>query len=184
MGGRMRTGMSVALLALAVVGCDLARPSVDEVIAQDIATYSADYGFAGLHEIRHVAIDTDTYVLLLGTRSDGLRGIGLLGYRTDGIGFESDWDAADPGVTVTFSVAREGINDGSGAVVWTARAFGVVSDPRITTVRVITDDGAITEFAVEQPGYVFKVPATQTGAIRATFLDAKGLEVTSFATGS
>jgi hypothetical protein len=176
--------MAVALLAMAVVGCDLARPSVDEVIARDIATYSADYDFTGLHEIRRVTIDTDTYVLLLGTRSDGLRGIGLLGYHADGMGFESDWDAADPGVTVTFSVTREGIDDGSGAVVWAARAFGIVSDPRVTTVRVVTDDGAITEFAVEQPGYVFKVPATQNGGIRAAFHDAAGLEVASFTAGS
>jgi hypothetical protein len=178
----MRTLMAVALLLLIVVGCDLARPPIDEVIARDIATYSADYDFTGLHEIRRVTIGTDTYALLLGTRSDGLRGIGLLGYHADGMGFDADWDAAEAGVTVTFSVDRQGVGDRSGGTLWTARAFGIVSDPRITTVRVVTDDGATTEFSVEQPGYVFKMPATATGGIRAVFFDAAGLEVASLPT--
>jgi hypothetical protein len=169
------------LLALVVGGCDFAGRPVDEQVARDIDSFRAD-GVV-VHEIKRVVLGSNTYALLTGTAPEGRQRIGLFGYQPDGTGFITAWDQAEPGERISFEQDREGIGDGGPSTVWTARAYGVISDPRAVQVLVTTADGVVTEVDVEAPGYVLEVPATEEGGIvQAVFVDAAGAVVASFPT--
>ena len=64
---------------MAVGGCGLAGASVDALIARDIASFGADYGISGLHEIKRSTIGADTFALLAGTAPEGRQSVGLSG---------------------------------------------------------------------------------------------------------